>query len=495
LQKNCTQAILVIKGDNLIGAAIVPNTDNPGVQEITPKSTAEALLLLTPFVAQGKKEDNAQVLDIIRNLTNLSSLESAISDNLVSIGKVCDIESPDEAFSSAFGNALNEIFANSQFRELDVWYINPTKASGLTIIEKIDTPADNDFTAINDFKRYVDIYDGSLLVASLNSKGWLSLYQPVRKDFQLSVNGRTNIDLSAYGIGINNIPPLGSEEMARLYDPVIKSMIFDIFLPVINILFGSYTYGNIDSIQVLIQKIFNDNAFIISLTTHISAGKWIDVGFEVACKARDIIFEDFSQNGTNSIIVKYLGKIISEATLNYVLRWTKFTSVLTKLYDLLSIPVVILSSNAIETFHLSIDTWTVGSYHPIFNIQNAQHNVAEDTLGIGLFSSDSPSVSPPYCLIIIPMSKLLIGEPISEIGTMVVIDDPSRFYGCSYLQVPWIDKPPCLVNVVITEAGFNKGDRVKGYVYGSVHYSEEYDEPEPLYPISGSFDAYMWGDG
>src|SRR3972149_7983357 len=80
--RDVTQVLMITDGENLLGMQTIPDTSNPTQVNITARTTAETLIFLAPFIAQGTVEENAQVLEIISRLPQVDGLVSIIESRL-----------------------------------------------------------------------------------------------------------------------------------------------------------------------------------------------------------------------------------------------------------------------------------------------------------------------------------------------------------------------------------------------------------------------------
>lgn len=354
LQPNCTQAVMAVDDGKLQAVAIVLDTSSQSTVLLNPRSTAEAIVLLTPMVAQETITGNTGVMEVIKSLPELSQLETAIAHNLETYGTAVNPDSPDQGFIDALSNTLNALFENEQFRNASAWNINPNSASMLEIRENTETPATNDFEAVNSAKRYVDIYDGSALVAGVGSLGLATMYQPSHCDFTLDITGRSQITLKAYGAGIHNIPTEG-EDLSRLAFPAVRSLLFDMFIPVVRIAIGSAKIGNLESLNDLLDIIFNDPMFIASVLNKIASGDYPSVALQLASKATDILLDDLAQKGFNSILIRCFGEELAACPFTWLLLPVKLVAALTQVGDLILSITAFASCSAVETFYLEIE--------------------------------------------------------------------------------------------------------------------------------------------
>jgi len=56
--RDVTQVLMITDGENLLGMQTIPDTSNPTQVNITARTTAETLIFLAPFIAQGTVEEN-----------------------------------------------------------------------------------------------------------------------------------------------------------------------------------------------------------------------------------------------------------------------------------------------------------------------------------------------------------------------------------------------------------------------------------------------------
>jgi len=309
LQPNCTQVVSVIKGGNLLGAAVVLNTGLVQNIAITPRSTAEALLLLTPFVAQGTKDRNADMMAIIHDLPETQRLAVAISSDLTNLGEVADFGNPDSAFNNALSTALEALFKNDAYREASLWNIKPGAVSSGLQIKENEATGDNDFDfiATNYARRYVDLYESGSRIAGLESAGLESNYLPVEQEFSLSPLFQRSRTITAYGPGIYSVAPFPSEDFTKSLPPIMKSLVFDAVIPCINIIFGRSGLGHTDTVEGVVEVILNDQFFMDKVSSFIEDRDYFTVGVSVLFKAADFLAIDATTNGANSILAQYLG--------------------------------------------------------------------------------------------------------------------------------------------------------------------------------------------
>ena len=313
LQPNCTQVVSVIKGGNLLGAAVVLNTGLVQNIAITPRSTAEALLLLTPFVAQGTKDRNADMMAIIHDLPETQRLAVAISSDLTNLGEVADFGNPDSAFNNALSTALEALFKNDAYREASLWNIKPGAVSSGLQIKENEATGDNDFDfiATNYARRYVDLYESGSRIAGLESAGLESNYLPVEQEFSLSPLFQRSRTITAYGPGIYSVAPFPSEDFTKSLPPIMKSLVFDAVIPCINIIFGRSGLGHTDTVEGVVEVILNDQFFMDKVSSFIEDRDYFTVGVSVLFKAADFLAMDVITNGANSILAEYLGAYVA----------------------------------------------------------------------------------------------------------------------------------------------------------------------------------------
>ena len=373
LNDGCTQAVFVVKNGNLLGAATVVNTSLTS-QNITidARSTAETLLLLTPFVAQNGVEMNNEVMGMIERLENLSQVESAVKNCLSNKGTVLD-SNLDVTLKEAISNAITELFSDSFFRKtsdydrglqetFSGWNINPTSASGVSlrnVPEFFPNFSVNLFEVSNNRKRYVDVYDAETgeFEVGLKSVGFSTLYQPCTEKFRIGVidtSSRKNVTLKVYGPGLGNLPSVGTKDFNRLIKPVVKSLVFDATLPAISIIFGLSGLGNTSPIDSLAELIIKDLGFLEGLSNYILSGNYFAASASVLFKTVDVLVKDAFANGGNSIIIKYLGTNIGFSLFEQALIPLKLFSVFLKGFDIALTIGAYTSSNAVDVFELTI---------------------------------------------------------------------------------------------------------------------------------------------
>ncbi|MFH1445497.1 MAG: hypothetical protein ABIF08_03390 [Nanoarchaeota archaeon] len=365
LNSNCTQAVFVFKGGNLLGAATVLDTANRDTITITPKATAETFVLLAPHNYKGTIERNKSAMNIIRSLSTISDFESAIRTNLENTGTIYGGSEPNNLFRDEFSNVLTELFSNEQFRQA-AWNIIPNNLSGLQIRDADETAELNDFEAINSRRRYVDVYDGDSLLVSVKSMGFSSLYQTVKESFDVDVAGRENITLTSYGPGVGNIPELGTEEINRLVTPTLKSAVFDVALPTVSIVFGLSGMGSENAAIEIVTRMLADGVFINSVVQGIYEEDYFNVTVSIVFKTVDILITDALENGVNSILIRYLGTETALTVFEWVLLPIKVISMTLKAIDLALAVVAYTTSNAVDEFYLA-DTTPTDTDPPVWD--------------------------------------------------------------------------------------------------------------------------------
>ncbi|MBU0898502.1 MAG: hypothetical protein KJ613_01665 [Nanoarchaeota archaeon] len=342
---NRTQVIPCIHNGNLVGLSTILNTSNETNVNMTPRSTAESLLLLVPFSAQGTMDRDTAVMNIIKSTPEVYLLENAVKNSISSKGFV---DPDDAAFQQAFKNAV-EAVGSEVSRQGYSWEINPNKSSGF---EVLDIGAGK-LEFVNYYKRHVDAYkkiSGYSIVASVTSIGLSGLYQPVHK--QISLTETSDFEIVAYGPGIGNIPEIGSADFDRFLAPTIRSLIFDAILPSVNLIFGISGIDNFGVAENLVEMIMSDKGFIGGLLMKIGNEDYFGVAVSLMFKSVNVLVDDVVTNGPNSILVKYIGSNAAVSVLENVLLPLKVLGIALKALDVSLTVSAYVNSNAVEHFSL-----------------------------------------------------------------------------------------------------------------------------------------------
>ncbi|MCH8028668.1 MAG: hypothetical protein IH874_01895 [Candidatus Dadabacteria bacterium] len=266
-------------------------------QQITldAQSTSEALLYLSPGVAQNTPDDASTVLELIRSLPETTNLATILANKIAENPNILvDLEGDPEivqaisvALQAFVAKITSEGFQSTSSRENAIGSlsvsrsatVNPLFASGLFVFFNEET---KELRVENGAKRYVDFYTvsrpteqflfGIDSVSVFGSGidillGELSGSTPqVRTSEVITLSDfstSTPFIIKAYGLGFRDAANVwGSatlEDIDRLYFPVSQTLVFDTVIPTISIILGVDVSQCGAEATFSFLKIVNDN--------------------------------------------------------------------------------------------------------------------------------------------------------------------------------------------------------------------------------------------
>jgi len=262
LNENAVQLVSILdKNDLPILMSVNATKSQTSNNIISPASTAEALVLLNPFFCTSDLTEVSELKQKITALSSFNFLTNTISSELqngsfsiseTNINLISALDSVYKDLTSQFNNSKSSLIKSS----LD---FNPSpdfEVNGLKIIEVQKTTTELSFKIANRAKRWISVYvdkstDGRNfvkssvpvdLIPSPNISIWDLVFHgklilPENSNvIQNNTTGYQTFAVKCYGLGVlNNIT---DEEFSRAILPACASGVFDIAVPVFEVVSG-----------------------------------------------------------------------------------------------------------------------------------------------------------------------------------------------------------------------------------------------------------------
>jgi len=262
LNENAVQLLSVLDENDLpILMSVNVTKSQTANNVISPASTAEALVFLNPFFCTSDLTEASELKQKITALSSFSYLVSTITSQLqnksftiseTNLNLISALDSVYKDLTSQFRNSkLSTIKSTSDFNPSPDFEVN-----GLKIVEVQKSASDLSFKIANRAKRWISVYvdksaDGRNFVRSstpvdLIPSPSISIWDLVfhgqlivpenSNVIQNNISGYQTFAVKCYGLGV--LSKISDEEFSRAILPACASGVFDIAVPVFEVVTG-----------------------------------------------------------------------------------------------------------------------------------------------------------------------------------------------------------------------------------------------------------------
>jgi len=295
LNENAVQLVNVLDAnDQPILMSIDVTNSQPSENLINATSTAEALVFLFPFFCTSDLTEANDLKEMINSVASFDILVNTINSRLET-GSFALSETNSELIL-ALTNVINDIIlvvdkniVDSKNHENNKGFfpVPEEEVNGLKIVDLVQSDNELSIKISNTKKRWISVYidkstNGTQFVRSNNYVDLIpspslniwniwkmqnirSLPPVTSNQILLNTSGCTAFEVKCYGLGVHNlIENLDDIEIRRVLEPAFYSAVFDIGIPVFEVIAGRRLSSEIrgspanNPIMMLVKKTFED---------------------------------------------------------------------------------------------------------------------------------------------------------------------------------------------------------------------------------------------
>jgi hypothetical protein len=250
-------SILTEDGRPLLAGVVIGAPANSSTLSLTARTTAEALVFLSPLLATSSPDAAGQVLSAIRGAPALSALLTEVESALRERGTITGDPADQASIASRVAAVVEQVVAARGLRQGSADSRRSAVRLGGSLVQLPGASVDwtaSSVTVTNERARWVSVVqrystDGETFpeVAGgawppdnlISSPSLLGLVTPPSRTFA-RVPGRAATQVKVFGPGVGNIGvALDDPDVGAVVAPLVATAIFDFIIPIIEIISGA----------------------------------------------------------------------------------------------------------------------------------------------------------------------------------------------------------------------------------------------------------------
>ncbi len=385
LNENSVQLVSVFdQNDNPVLLSINIIEDEETSAEISPRTTAEALIYLNPFICTSNLTEATQIKQRINSLNSFNSLVNLIQNQLNA--GTFSVTEQNTQLKEAIDDVYTELFTelgNSYLNKLNKVRTqiesdpNPNyEINGLRVTDFTESGDNLSFRISNRAKRWISVYidksvDGTTItnageltdiIPSPDISIWQLLTQGITlpteysNNVNVSTSGYEKIFVNCYGLGL--LPRESDFEFSRAILPAAMTGVFDLGIPLVEVITGLHLTAELrgapsqnpfyELVQEIATGIILDVAKKAQLFTWYREGDIIKIVADISCSVLNTCIENPSYIA--DILTQIVGRNVARSAVDSWLFPIRVVNAVITVTNLTYSLASVLSTEAITTF-------------------------------------------------------------------------------------------------------------------------------------------------
>lgn len=382
LNKNNSQLVTAVNPEsNPVLLGIIVNAQPGASVPLDMHSTAEALIYLSPGIAQDDTADAQTVMGYIKELPETTALANLLEAKIAVDPNILGSDIADPEINAALSNALQALIAKIQqeggIQKSGVFKIIPTTPASASGVEFTYDTVTQSLEGRNYKKRYVAIWETNpeikhlFSVSSISSIGMLTdsilnlQVTTYTRNTSALPNSNNELTLKVYGLGFSDVTNtadgMTSGDWVRLSLPAAETAVFDIAAPVIGTVLG------INNLSGKASNAFTQYASTVSLVLQGS-----DLGVKLASgdlkgtvitliKSSVFVLTENNYAVLRAILIECGADAIQQAAINSIFIWTRLIFSVANLSDVILSATSLTTTKLVETFTIIPSELAIGT--------------------------------------------------------------------------------------------------------------------------------------